>query len=54
MILDIAEGKLIEIVAGIVIGILSFIFGHKKGTEKEKKKNGKCDDNNKFKDVKTL
>lgn len=46
--------RLVEIVAGIVIGILSFIFGHKRGTKKEKNKNNCSDNKNKFKDVKTL
>lgn len=46
--------RLVEIVAGIVIGTLSFIFGHKRGTKKEKNKNNCTNDNDKYKNIKTL
>ena len=43
-----------EIIAGIVTGILGFFFGHKHGSNREKKKNLTATNSGNFKDIKTL
>jgi len=48
------EAGTVEIIAGIVIGILSFIFGYRKIGSIKKNKNKNSEDKGKFNNIKTL
>ncbi|MCK5633375.1 hypothetical protein KAH94_06475 [bacterium] len=50
----VSDTRIIEITIGVVIGILSFIFGKKKERKKIEKENNKNNNNTDLKNVKTL